>query len=82
MFACQSLVNAVARHQLPEALEEVTPTLAIAFVNLNKAYDHIVWVALWAVLTLNELHLHVIKLLEDGRRRSYEWMVWWGAPSL
>eukprot|EP00955_Chlamydomonas_euryale_P059656 357442-Chlamydomonas_euryale.AAC.4 len=41
MFTLWFLVNAVAPHQLPAAPDEVTPTLAIAFVDFTKAYDSI-----------------------------------------
>ena len=65
MFTLRSLVNTVARHQLPTAPDEVTPTLAIAFVDFTKAYDSISREALWQVLKLYGVHPHVIKLLED-----------------
>eukprot|EP00955_Chlamydomonas_euryale_P115368 366344-Chlamydomonas_euryale.AAC.11 len=50
MFTLPSLANTVARHQLSTAPDEVTPTLAISFVDFTKPYDSISWEALWEVL--------------------------------
>eukprot|EP00955_Chlamydomonas_euryale_P001425 16610-Chlamydomonas_euryale.AAC.10 len=58
-------MNKEARHQLPTAPDEVTPTLAIAFVDFIKACDSISREALWEVLKLYGMHPHVIKLLGD-----------------
>eukprot|EP00955_Chlamydomonas_euryale_P036026 350318-Chlamydomonas_euryale.AAC.5 len=41
MFILRSSVSTEARHQLPTAPNEVTATLAIAFLDFNKAYDSI-----------------------------------------
>jgi len=65
MFTLRYLVNTVARHQLPMAPDEVTPTLSIGFVDFTKACDSIRREALWEVLKVYGVHLHMIKLLED-----------------
>eukprot|EP00955_Chlamydomonas_euryale_P092361 364700-Chlamydomonas_euryale.AAC.10 len=49
MYILSSSMNAVTRHQLPTAPDDVTPTLAIAFVDLIKAYDSISREAPWEV---------------------------------
>eukprot|EP00955_Chlamydomonas_euryale_P050368 354542-Chlamydomonas_euryale.AAC.5 len=65
MFTQRSFVNTAARHQLHMTPDEVTRTLAIAFVDFTEACDSISREALWEVLKLYGVHPHVIKLLED-----------------
>eukprot|EP00955_Chlamydomonas_euryale_P070901 360885-Chlamydomonas_euryale.AAC.3 len=64
MSVRRSLVNAAAHHQLLTASDEVTTTLAIAFVDFTKAYNSISREALWEVLKLYRVHPHVILSLE------------------
>eukprot|EP00955_Chlamydomonas_euryale_P081063 363518-Chlamydomonas_euryale.AAC.10 len=70
MLTPRSLVNAVARHQLPAAPDEVTPTFAIAFVDFTKAYDIISWEALWEVLNSYGVHPHRSSTLKAGLRQG------------
>jgi len=50
MFTQRSFVNAAARHQLHMTPDEVTRTLAIAFVDFTEACDSVSREALWEVL--------------------------------